>query len=201
MRTPIIGRGFGHFSRILGPWADWPAGFRLDPQTPFGLALGTIIEGGATGAIVSAITVEPPANQLGTNGPNDRVIVLVGDTPGNLVPYQHTERGWPDTGESAQASPVLWSKIFATKTVSDNVASSNQNEHFPFPKFSGPQVGPGERMAVLYLITSDEPSTPGYGVAIRTFMSMTVLGHYGRPKADNVDVASIGRSIPLGVMG
>jgi hypothetical protein len=199
LRTPLIFSGFGCFSRIIGPWADWPTGFRSDPQTPFGLAVGTVIDGGATGAIITCITVDPPANMApSTFGPAFRIVVLRGRAPGILLPWQHTTRGWPDVGESQENAAPLWSKMFATKSVADNTASDNQNEHFPFGN-GGPSCEPGEQMAVLYLLTNDEPG-PGYGSGVRTWATFSVLGRYGRSKARAGTYQPTGRSIARGVL-
>lgn len=200
MRKPLVGTGFGCFSCILGQWDDDPVGFRFAPRTPFGLAVGTTIEGGSTGAIIGSITVDPVGNlNPSTFGPSWRLIVIRSKMPANLVPYQLTTKEWPRIGDSNQEASVIWEKIFKTKSA--DPGSSFQNEHFIFPKFSGPFCSAGEQLTVFYAVTSDEPSAVGYGSFINTYATFSVFGHYGKPESLRLNKDEQERSIPRGILG
>lgn len=200
MNTPIIGRNFGNFSRVLGPWDDiFPTDLTL-PDCQFGVGIGTTITGGQKGAIITSITIEPPFNVVGSLAvQNWRVVVVRGGPPASLYEYQRALRGWPRTGDSDQKETVLWSKMLAKKIAADNFAATFMNEHFPFPDYCGPSVGPGEEMTV-FMVGMFNELVSAYGVNNQTYTSLSVYGIYGSaPGSSDTDFS--GRSIPRGRIG
>lgn len=202
----IIGRGFGNFSYVTGPWNDALGAGNNGVSFPVGI--GTEIAGGDTGATITALTVEPPHYRPpGSNSPVPfRILILPTKAPPTFLPYQLASTGWPRKGDSDAASP-LWSKMFASKAVNDayDLGGEEPRTHYVWPKLSGPHVGPGEVMCVLFMFMKNyiDDFANGqihYGVG-DTLVGFTVFGAYETYKprqGQNRDVT--GRSLPRGAM-
>jgi hypothetical protein len=213
---PIIGNGFGHFSRVTGPWADYipPSGGAPFANNPYGLGIGTTIQAGADGATITSLTIQPPFAVVGSNvGCWWRFTVVRGPVPPTLTnraignAWQNTlwaiNSVYPAIGDSDQESPVLWSKIFFGNNAQNVGCAGGQTQrtHFTFPDFSGPSVGPGEQMTAFITFLQDNL---GQGGVVQNYIAMTVCGVYERPKlhrrsGDNIDQTA--RSIPRGRVG
>jgi hypothetical protein len=210
----VIGSGFGHFSRVSGP-----NGFYFPPLggfpfvNQFGAAIGTTIQGGAHGATITSLTIEPPFNLPNSfsSGAFWRFTVVRGPIPPSLRGISNTwqdagggsgaGKGYPLVGDNDQELPVLWSKIFFSNNVSDtgDAQAQAQATHFPFEDMSGPSVGPGEAMTVFIAYMN---SSTGGGTTNWTYMAMTVCGVYKQRLAgrgNNIDQTA--RSIPRGRVG
>lgn len=208
---PVIGSGFGNFSRVLGPWTDFfPSSGGLGLATSqFGVCIGTKIVGGSKGATIGAITIEPPFNIFGNNGNIPwKCYVVRGDVPlAALVrlsnKFQQAQNGWARVGDSDQDFGILWSKMLGAKPTANAYNTATYIEpqtHFVFPDLCGPNVGPGETMTVIFVPLFNETGVPGYGAANLSYTSLSVWGVYDRRiGGDKEDV--IARSIPRGRVG
>jgi hypothetical protein len=201
MNKPIIRSGFGNFSYVLGPWTDYfPTNLsNLDAQ--FGVGVGTEITAGDKGATISSITVMPPFNEAGSNNSIPwRLVVIRGRAPDSLYDLQRATNGWPRFGGSGGQFEILFEAMIAAVTVANN-ATDTQTKHFPFPDFTGPQVGPGEVMTVLFAPIFNETGVPGYGAANKSFASLSVFGSMARG-TNNAKSADTGaRALPRGIAG
>lgn len=206
---PVIGAGFGEFSYVLGPWTDYFPKQLAQADSQYGVAVGTEIEGGETGAVISAITFDPPFNIAGNNGSIPwRLVVLRGKLPddgrGNKtlpIDLQLATQGWPRLGESSQNQKVLFSKMISAKTVANAYNSSTTSEpelHFPFPDKSGPSCGPGETLTVLLFPMFNDTGVPGYGANNKSYASFSVWGLHESKEAGSQGKA---RSIARGTLG
>lgn len=203
---PVVGSGFGTFGRVLGPWTDYFPTQTLPADSQFGVCLATEIPGGSKGATITALTAEIPFNTVGNNGNVPwRLMVIRGSLPNNVKQFQESDRGWPRVGESDLAQvQVLFSKIFGAKTVVNSYSSSTlveQELHFPFPDMSGPSVGPGEMMTVLFVPMFNETGVPGYGANNKSYVAFSVYGVGGRRTNVDGNRDTTGRSVPRGVLG
>lgn len=197
MNTPIVGQGFGNFSRVLGPWTDYSPTDLTKADGQFGLGIGTQLEGGSTGAIITSITIEPPMNIVGTLlNLNWKLLVFRGALPGDIYSFQRASRGWPRFGDSDSSVVPLWSKMFTAKIVANNFAASVMNEHFPFADLSGPSVDAGEIMTAIFFPLFNETGASVYGVGNQTYTSLTVNGVFA--KRPDAKFGSESRSIPRG---
>lgn len=208
---PVIGSGFGEFSYVLGNWTDYFPKQIGQADSQYGTCVGTEIDGGELGAIITAITLEPPFNIAGNNNAVPwRLVVIKGKLPddgrGNKslpIDMQLATNGWPRIGESQQTSSMrpLWSKMTSAKTIANAYNSSTTSEpevHFTFPDKSGPSCGPGETLTVLLFPMFNDTGVPGYGANNKSYASFSVWGVHA-----SVDAAqgARGRSIARGQLG
>jgi hypothetical protein len=204
---PIIGNGFGHFSRVIGPWHSYfptSGGFGLT-DNQFGVGIGTTVQGGARGATITSLTIEPPFNISGAAASMLwRLTVVKGPIPKSLMQldnkWQHALNGYPALGDSDQESPVLWSKIFYSNNVANqgDAAAQAQMTHFEFPDLTGPSVDPGEEMTVFLTLMDNGLAATA---ATLTYMAMTVCGIEDRRLVGGNDIDQTARSIPRGRVG
>jgi hypothetical protein len=206
MKT-IVGNGFGHFSRVVGPWQGYfptSGGFGL-ADNQFGLGIGTTIAGGSRGATITSLTIEPPFNVAGVaSAMLWRLTVVRGPIPPSLAQldnkWQHALGGYPAIGDNDQELPVLWSKMFYSNNVANQGDAFGQAQmtHFTFPDLTGPSVGPGEEMTVF--ITRMENGLAAAAVS-STYIAMTVRGVEEQRPANADDKDQTARSIPRGRVG
>lgn len=202
---PVIGSGFGEFSYVLGPWTDYFPKQVGQADSQYGVCVGTEIEGGDTGVIITNIQVDPPFNIAGNNGAVPwRVIVVRGKLPddgrGNKtlpIDLQLATNGWPRLGESSQQLKILFSRIYAAITTQNNPTHS-QPTIPSFPDKSGPSCGPGETLTVLLFPMFNDTGVPGYGAANKSYASFSV---YGLHESKDAGHAGQGRSIAKGQLG
>jgi hypothetical protein len=208
---PVIGSGFGCFSRVLGPWSDYfpsSGGYGL-ADSQFGVALGTKIIGGERGATITGIVLDSPFNIAGNNfAQNWRFLVLKGDVnPASLQQldneFQLAANGWPRKGATDIVSfPVLFEKIFGNQRVPSGWNSSAVTDPPSF-KFGddGPSVGNQETMTALLIPLFNATGVPGYGANNSSFVSLSIFGRYSRRQEVSGDKDTSARSIPRGRIG
>lgn len=203
----VIRSGFGCFSYILGPWTDYFPAQLTQPDSQYGVCLGTKIIGGPKGAQISAITIEPPFNIAGNNGAIPwRCLVIKGDIPldASLRTLQLATNGWPAVGESQQKVDVQWSKMTSAKTTANAYNSSATTEpevHFTWPEGTGPSCDNGETLTVLFFPMFNDTGVPGYGAANRSYVSLSVYGSYQKGRPGEGGVSSGARSLQRGTIG
>lgn len=190
----IIRSGFGHYSYVIGPWADFAIGNAskmTDPTASAGVMLGTRIEGGSKGAVISCLDFEAPINIVGSAVSLVwRLAVIKGEAPTWLIKKATAPQGGlqgavlavPADGDGSQDQNIIFGRNLVSQATGAGQGTAANGLHLPFPDFKGPAVGPGEVMTVIVYPLINNDGTPGYGAVNKTLLTLGVWGAYGSPE-------------------